>query len=142
MIKSCNMIYKLQYSTPKMSNVLHYIFIKIRKFDCNFGVGAKICYFSHIYCQYCQLGFSSKMLQLGLAWLGTFIARLELENSSSNSSLRVSMQCMYLFLSVSFYLTSLFEPTYPIIYQRPESIDVEKIGRFGLLRISDLYLSM
>ena len=96
MIKLCNMIYKLQYSAPKMSNVLHYIFIKIRKFDCNFGGGAKIYYFSHIYCQYCQLGFSSKIevLQLGLAWLRTFIARLELENSSSNSSLRVSMQCM------------------------------------------------
>ena len=42
------------------------------------------------------------MLQLGLAWLRTFIARLELENSNSNSSLRVSMQCMY--LCICFFL--------------------------------------
>ena len=43
------------------------------------------------YCQYCQLGFSLEIEvpQLGLAWLGTFIALLELENSGSGSSLQL-----------------------------------------------------
>jgi hypothetical protein len=43
------------------------------------------------YCQYCQLGFCSEIEvpQLGLAWLGTFIAQLELENSGSGSSLLI-----------------------------------------------------
>ena len=56
--------------------------MKNRKFYCGFGVGTKIC-FSLTYilsanCRYCQLGFSSKIkvLQLGLAWLGTFMAQL------------------------------------------------------------------
>ena len=41
------------------------------------------------YGTYCQLGFSSgiEVAQLSSAWLGTFIARLELENSGLGSSL-------------------------------------------------------
>ena len=45
----------------------------------------KFAIFKHTYCRNCQLGFSPKIKvpQLGLAWLGAFIARLEPENSNS-----------------------------------------------------------
>ena len=43
MFRLSTTIYKSDYSTPKMCIVLH-IFIKVRKFDCNFGVGTKICF--------------------------------------------------------------------------------------------------
>ena len=59
----------------------------------------KICDFLTYICQKGQLGFSSKIKvpQLGSAWLGTFIAQLELENSGSGSShyLLIYVICMY-----------------------------------------------
>ena len=60
MIKLCTIIYESKYSTPKMSIVLH-IFIKIRKFDCSFGVGTKICFLLTYILSNSQLSFSSKI---------------------------------------------------------------------------------
>ena len=90
MIKLCTIIHKLQYSTPWMSIVLH-IFIEIRKFDGSFGVGTKICYFLTYILSVLSARFQlenwSAPARLGSARNLHSSAWLELENSSSNSSL-------------------------------------------------------